>query len=281
MNIHISGPPRFEVSRYETFMGEVLRWRDIHSSLDDRVLIATLAAKAGGDALKTVMTNFMESARQNLSERNFANMMNVLDKEFARNAYEVSLVKMALWAGFVRETTRRIVVFGCDTKKITNGLNRAGIVIPAIVIFNKAISSLKLNSTQLCTLISALETKNITDDVTELRRLTVEIFESTYMEVSESILQVEDMPGTDRTETGEMFEDEWGDEIADAYLGEEGTVMEVRRVKPKSKSKEKVSTAIPSAVHGLTTICPTRGHSAGTETKMQVAPRVTLCRMSW
>ena len=111
VNIHISDPPRFEVSRYETFRKEILRWRDIHSSLDDRVLIATLAVKTGDDALKTVMTNFMESARKHLAERNFANMMNVLGKEFARNAYEVSLVKMSLWAGFERKTNEPIRCF--------------------------------------------------------------------------------------------------------------------------------------------------------------------------
>ena len=133
--------------------------------------------------------------------------------------------------------------------EVTNGLDRSRIVIPAIVIFNKSIASLELNSTQLCTLISALGTKNVTDDVTEWRRLAVKIFESTFMEVSDSILKAEDMPFTERSETEEMFDEERGDEIVDAYLGDDGSVMEVRRVKPKSKSKggSKYNNSISSA----------------------------------
>ena len=43
--------------------------------------------------------------------------------------------------------------------------------------------------------------------------MTVKIFESTFMEVTDSIPKVEEVPDNDRAENEEMFEDEWEDEI--------------------------------------------------------------------
>ena len=60
VNLQVSEPPKFECTRYETFRKEILWWRDIHSSLDDNVLISTLAVRAVDDALKSVLSLFME-----------------------------------------------------------------------------------------------------------------------------------------------------------------------------------------------------------------------------
>ena len=64
VNLHITDPPKFDVSRYEVFRREILWWRDIHASLDDDVLIATLAVKSTDDTLKTVMTGLWKSLEQ-------------------------------------------------------------------------------------------------------------------------------------------------------------------------------------------------------------------------
>ena len=56
------------------------------------------------------------------------------------------------------------------------GLSRAGIEIPNIAMRNKDVAYLKLNSHQLRTLLSAMETKGVKEDMCVPRRITVAIF---------------------------------------------------------------------------------------------------------
>ena len=107
------------------------------------------------------------------------------------------------------------------------------------MIFNKAIGSLKLSSVQLSTLISALEAKGITTDCAELRRLSVKLFESTFMENTESILKTEEISETTPCNLEVDPEQEWEEEIVETFFGEDDCVMEVRKIRPKSKSKGK------------------------------------------
>ena len=48
-NISSSDPPKYDIARYEPFLKEILRGRDIHGLLGDYVLISHWAVQATGD----------------------------------------------------------------------------------------------------------------------------------------------------------------------------------------------------------------------------------------
>ena len=93
VNLSIGDPPKFDVTKYESFRRELLWWRDVHSSFDDSVLITTLAIKITDESMKSLLTSFTESTRENREARNFSQLINVFDKEYAKTSEELALGK--------------------------------------------------------------------------------------------------------------------------------------------------------------------------------------------
>ena len=238
-NLTISDPPRFEVSKYEAFRRELLWWRDSHSSFEDSVLITTLAIKAVDDSLKSLLTSFMESAREDRSTRNFCRLVNLLDKEYAKTSEELALGKMSIWSSFERKSPETLRSFRQRFGRVVYSLGRSGIHMPGNIRFNKALSSLKLPSNQLSVALSTIEAKNVTTLV-ELRRITIRLFVSNFLEQSDCILKVESSHSEASEDSAPAETEEWDEtEIPDAFIDGNGDIFEVRRVAAKSKSKSK------------------------------------------
>ena len=114
--------------------------------------------------------------------------------------------------------------------------------MPSELHFNKAMSGVKLTATQLRTLLSALESKRITTDLQELRRITVKLFESTFLEATERILNASGNV-CDEAELSNSInftenDAEDDDGIVDVFSTSEGGIFEVRRVRsPKKKAR--------------------------------------------
>ena len=89
--------------RYESFRKEILRWGDLHGSLEDYVSIAHLSDQATDGALETLLTAYLEQTRGNRADRTSGGLIKKLDEELAKSSQEVPIAKMSLRSKGVSE----------------------------------------------------------------------------------------------------------------------------------------------------------------------------------
>ena len=80
----------------------------MHGRIDDHVLIAHLAVQCTDGTLKSLMSVYMESTRDDRVNRNSQSLLKVLDRELARTGQEIAVNKMHLWSRTERRTTQRV-----------------------------------------------------------------------------------------------------------------------------------------------------------------------------
>ena len=93
VNMSIAAPHKYDVLKYEGFRNELLRWRDMHGSVDDHVLIDHLALQCSDDTSKAVLGVYTEATRDDRLNRNFKTLLVAIDRELAKTGQEVEVRK--------------------------------------------------------------------------------------------------------------------------------------------------------------------------------------------
>ena len=115
------------------------------------------------------MSNYLERTRNGKEVRSFGGMLEILDKEFARTAHEHALGKLNLWSSFERRDQETLRGYWLRYDRIMQPLSKAGIHMPEEIFFNKALASIKLSAIQMSTLLSTLESKDVTKNVVDIK----------------------------------------------------------------------------------------------------------------
>ena len=112
VNMSVSGQPKIDLTRYETFREELYRRGDIHAIVDDFSPISTLAAQVTDGGAKSVLSAFAEPTRGRRAVRHSAHLIRVLGDEFAKSAMAISIAKMNLRPNFETRLQIRLGIFG-------------------------------------------------------------------------------------------------------------------------------------------------------------------------
>ena len=97
---------------------------------------------------------------------------------------------------------------------------------------------MKLSQPNLSILLGTLESRSIENSIPELRRLSIKLFDAQFMELSGEVLQLEH-EGMASAEPNPDDTDEDA-EIADAFVGDDGELYELRRAHQKKQQQQKV-----------------------------------------
>ena len=210
----------------------------MHGNLDGRLLITHLAVQCSDDTLKSVLFLYMEKTRGSREDGNFPGLLQLVDKEFAKSGQEMALGKMQLWSRFGRKTSEAPRSYWIRLVETITSMARSGITMPPELHFSKSMPSVKLSSTQLSTLLSALESKGVTSDMQELRRISIKLFESAFLEAAGDILNIHTNLGDEEAVEGAVQDHEAEDEyeLIEEFLSPEGGIFEERRAKAPKKT---------------------------------------------
>ena len=236
--ISISDPPHFDPTRFEVFRREILWWRDIHYAIEDSALISVMAIRCKDDYLKGLLTSFMEKTRNQIETRNFRELLTMLDLELAKEAGETAVVKMNLWSNFTRKTGETLRHMWQRYDRLILSLQKSDIILPKKIAFHKVLSAMKLMGSQLSILLGTLESRaDGEDNLAELKRLSIKLFERHFTETDERILPLEELENKNEGRVGGETDD--SGVIVDSFSNEEGEVFEVRKVfRPKRNRPE-------------------------------------------
>ena len=234
IQVCISDPPVFMVTKYEMYRKELLWWRDLNNSVPDAQLVIHLTIKATDTVLKGLLTQYLERTRDSPGSRTMSDLLSTLDKELLRSSHEIALSKITLWTHFSRRPSESIRAYWLRFTKLESSLLKSGISFPPEVVFYKALGGLNLVQPQLGLILSTIEAKGESVSVTELRRLTQKILESHFLEPSEGILKIQDEEGEEDQLPEEPrlnCENEYESEVVDCFLGESDEVFELRKIR--------------------------------------------------
>lgn len=131
----------------------------------------------------------MELARECRENRNSQSPMTSLRRELAMTGREIDVNRMRLRARMERRESESLMSFWIRSERMVNAMFRIGVAIPDILHFNTSIYALKLNSAKMSALLSVVEVRNMAQDWQELRRLSVKLFESPFLEPTVAILE--------------------------------------------------------------------------------------------
>ena len=121
-------------------------------------------------------------------KKDFRELVSTLDLESAKTDQETAVAKITLWKSFPRRPRERIRHFWIRYGKLESALRKAGIELPTKVIYRKLIGALKLVRPQVGLLLITLESKNVAAPIPDLKRISLKISESTFIEPSVKIL---------------------------------------------------------------------------------------------
>ena len=97
IHVAISGPLKFEISKYESYLRDMMFWRDIHSSIEDSILTTTIATKCSGDLPKSIVTKFLGDTRGRRPRRAFGEFLKLIGAQFPKTAREIAMWEISLW----------------------------------------------------------------------------------------------------------------------------------------------------------------------------------------
>ena len=124
-------------------------------------------------------------------------------------------------------------------KKLEQSLSKSGIDFPEAVSYHRALSGLKLRQPSLGILLGTLESQRVGNSVTELRRISTKLFETTFIEHPGDVAKAEmmdELGGVD-SENGDQTEADTEEHI-DCFVGADGQVYELRKSRPaKTRNK--------------------------------------------
>ena len=233
MPITISAPPTFENNKYELYRKELLWWRDLHFNVADAQLIIKLTLCAHDDIMKPLLMQFLETTRSKPQDRTMILLLSFLDAELKKSAHETALSKVTIWSNFSRKPSESIRSYWIRFAKLEMSLTKSGVIFPPEVAFYKALSGLRLVQPNLGMIMGALEACKVGYSLTELKRITIRVLETTFQEPNENILHLEntnDNNGAGESENGGEEEEEES-ESADAFMGADNEIYELRKVK--------------------------------------------------
>ena len=214
------------------FRKELLWWRDINTGVADMQLCATLAIKSDG-AMKTMLVKFMEESRIDSAHRTMPKLIAYLDEELAKTAQEQSICKISLRSSFQKKPMESLRGFWLRWEKLQSALARSGVTFPDTVNYYRALDALHLHQPQLGILIGSLEARQSGISIPELKRATVKMFETTFLENSAEILNVDGS-----VQDGSQCDKEDGADDAyttvEEFGGSDGEIYELRKITPKN-----------------------------------------------
>ena len=190
INVHVTDPPRYTPERYELYKKELLCWRDIHHGISDQQLIGMLALKAEG-VIKAIMVQYMEATRNQVGYRTLKQVISTMDNELAKTAQETSMAKIGIWSSFARKNEESIRLYWMRWQKLEQSLSKSGIAFPDAVSYHRALSGLRMRQPSLGVLLGTLESQKAVNSIAELRRLSIKLFETSFIENPEDAVTAE------------------------------------------------------------------------------------------
>ena len=190
VNVHVTDPTMYTPERYELYKKELLCWRDIHHGISDRQLIGMLALKAEG-VIKAIMVQYMEATRNQVGYRTLKQVISTMDNELAKTAQETSMAKIGIWSSFARKNEESIRLYWMRWQKLEQSLSKSGITFPDAVSYHRALSGLRMRQPSLGVLLGTLESQKAVNSIAELRRLSIKLFETSFIENPEDAVTAE------------------------------------------------------------------------------------------
>ena len=164
----------------------------------------------------------MDGARNNIEKRNFKDLISTLDKELAKEAGETAVAKMNMWSNFARRNAEALRQMWQRYDRLLLSMQKSDIILQKKIAFRKILTAMKLSGSQLSILLGTIESRaDGEDNINELKRLSIKLFEHHFMEADERILAMSETAVTG--EKNAMGAAENRVEVIDSLSNEKGS----------------------------------------------------------
>lgn len=141
-----------------------------------------------GELISRIVRKFMGQTRNDREPRTFGGLIQISGDYLGKSPIGIALSKMNLLTKFHRKPNEGLMVLLGRFAEIHFALRKSWIVPPAPLMFRKVLASMAAAQPQLGISMSALESKGIARDVAELKRISVKILETPFLESPDIIL---------------------------------------------------------------------------------------------
>ena len=200
LNIAAADPPRYSMGRYELYRKELLRRRDSLGGISDQKQIGILSLKADG-VVRSILARCVESAGNDSESRTMQKLLIALDDEPAKTAHETSMAVISVRPAFGSRGRiySRVLFEMAEIRPIANQVMYIALgmgELPLITFRTKTCPSEPRDTP------GRRRAQEDWGSVTELRRLSAKMFESSPIEHPQDVLGMEITDEPDGVEGG-------------------------------------------------------------------------------
>ena len=149
-------------------------WAEANRHFDNSQLISKIAMAAEG-SFKVITTKYLQDTKNTADSRSLKEVISRLDAEFSKPAQEKQIKKINDLVNFTRRSTEDIRSFWIRYEQVKNSLILNKIELPETLLYNRALTALKLSSSNRSMVISTLEGRREEGSLKALKEITVKI----------------------------------------------------------------------------------------------------------
>ena len=222
--------PAFTPAMYSNWRREIKLWLSTQHGMPTTHILARIIAVLPLQSRIEAM-NYMDSTETKIHTRSLDPIWAILDNRYGKTDAERSCAWLTAFTDFRRESQENYKDFWTRFTRCTTKLQALGMPLSDTVIFNKALTALRIPDGQLPVILSAMETRTNPKSTEALRQMTIRMYETHKKSDSSDVYQAQNHEGTVNNvaeEEESEAEFEWTDEFGEIFL-----------MKPKRKGKPK------------------------------------------
>ena len=174
-NVKIAPIPTFDSLKYNHWRREFLFWRQLHLFVPETQIISFIGLN-GGSILRSHVMRLFRNTDLRPERRSFAELLSVLDGQYAVSAQERDMEEMDKLFELRREKHESIQEFWAKFDVLISHLEGSAAMLSDSLLFIRALRSLNINAQQRMSLIGLMDCRALPHSLQNLRTCSLQFF---------------------------------------------------------------------------------------------------------
>ena len=194
---NISDPPSFNLNKYEDWGRSFMFWYDMNRGFPETTLLSKIGSCCSSGPQKTILFAYCDMTKDHPESRTIGGYLEILDARFKRDANDSLVQRIQQFNSIKKHDREGMRTFWGRFERQYSFLASSQVLYSPQVLYAKALSALNLMESEVMLLTAALDKGDERLDITELRRMSIRLFDSRIQPVSDeacNYLQSYDTP---------------------------------------------------------------------------------------